>query len=163
VAERECRQDLKEAHASGGSEQDRVQHGEHPSICADSESQRNDYRKREQRIASQQSCAVTNILQQAFKPVPGAAVARVLPDTGRVAERPLCRGASLRRRHAARQILARLNLDVLANLLVVVPVAAAHQASSPCGAASTPATARTTRSQRLVSAASLARPLRVSL
>ena len=118
----------------------RVHHTEDGCVHADAQRQRqNDYR-REPRIADQHAQPIPDILQQLFEPHPAPDRPRVFFHARNVAEFAERRVARLLGRYAALDVVARLPLDMVANVVVETVQHAAHHApwfhelaSSPAG------------------------------
>lgn len=143
-----------------GTHEHAVEDGEDAGIDADAEGEGEDGGGGKEGTAAQEAEAVADVLEQGFKPVPGAAFAKFLADHGGVAEGLRGGAAGGLGRHAAGEVVAEFHFEVLTDFVVVV---AAHRISSSGVACRTPVTARTTCSHLPVSAMSFLRPARVSL
>jgi hypothetical protein len=99
-------------------QQHRVHHAEDRGVHADPEGKSQNDDRREPRIAAQHAETVPHILEQLLEPHPAPDLPRVFFHARDIAELAERRVARLFGRHAAFDIIARLPLDVVANVVV---------------------------------------------
>ena len=139
-------------------------------VCSNAKSERNDGDHSEARTLRQQTGGMAQILRDGFQPRNGVHAIDLLSNQSRVSKSAAGSGGRLRGSQSARDVIGRFGLKGRKQSQAFVPhpnTCALETAASSCSIYSSAGrktwlTARTTRSQRLVSTCNCLRPAVVS-